>query len=127
MNLVAYPLPVPPPQAGEGSAPTARHHYASSTNEHALAPSPAAQTLPRAGAFWSDASEHARDRGASARGQIGDEVVHAVGESLEHGKVQPIDRDENADPACRRQHHVSHKAGDAPALGQDQRAMPTGE
>src|SRR5262245_61585724 len=64
---------------------------------------------------------------ASTRGQIGDEVVHAVGEPVEHGKVQPIDRDENADPARRRQHHVGHKAGDAPALGQDQRAMSASE
>ena len=38
----------------------------------------------------------ARSR-ASARGQIGDEVVRGAGEPLEHGKAEPIDRDENPD------------------------------
>src|SRR5213596_3900653 len=67
----------------------------------------------------------ARSR-ASARGQIGDEVVHGAGEPLEHGKVEPIDRDENADPTRRRQHHVRHETGDAAALCQDHRALLPG-
>jgi hypothetical protein len=36
INLFACPLPIPPPQAGEGTAPNARTPLCVSTNGHAL-------------------------------------------------------------------------------------------
>src|SRR5262249_61481902 len=65
----AHPLPNPPPLAGEGSAPSARPRYASSTNERAL----------RRGTRST--------RGSGLRSEERADSVHScVGKLLVHGK-----------------------------------------
>src|SRR5262249_23076321 len=107
----------------------------SSSSARRNIPSTRAWTGPIAAATSASPTTTARRRpgardvasGALARRELGDEIVQAGGEALEHRKVEAIDRDECADLARRRQYHVGHEPGDAAALGHDQRAVVLGQ